>query len=254
MKLTFDSICICLRAPLAAFAVLVGLAFGGNLVAAPFQFTYTGVFSTEDALNLSSAPSKTPFAAPTPYTLTALFDTSSTNYVGMLPFPGFVAYAPYLATMIIGGVEYTVDSFASNPTGGITVAIFDATNIFFPGIFGAGFIQDAVQDGSGVVGDFSTATPAFSVNSLTSTTFGGYNGAGFSSGPMMGSFSRPIVLRLAGEAYNLSIGDRIEMVANGAPLNTASLTAIPEPASFVLCVAGFAGFLALRRRNASSNL
>jgi hypothetical protein len=206
------------------------------------------MFSTADALNLSSAPSATPFALPTPFLLSAYFNTSSTNHVGGLPFPGFVAYSTTSAIMFIGGVPYTVDSFADNPTGGIAVAIFDRTNVFFPGIYGVGFIQDPVADGAGVVGNFSTTLHDFSVDNLVATHFRSYNGAGFSAGPNFGSTIQPIVLRRGGQAYNLTLGNREEQFAQGAPRHGAGLIPIPEPATVLLGGTALLALLVLRRR------
>ena len=218
----------------------------GTANAGLLRLTYSGVFSTDDALNLSSAPTATPFSSATPYTLVAVFDTTTTNLVGGLPFPGFVAYSPVSAIMTIGGVSYTVDSFNANPTGGIGISIFDASNIFNPGLYAVGFIQDPAADGSGVVGDFSSASPGFSVNNLVSTTFGGYNGAGFSSGPNFGAIVQPITLRRAGQQFNLTLGNRDEEFALDAPLNTAVLEEIPEPAALTLGGSALALFAVCR--------
>ena len=133
--------------------VLVGLVLliGNVALAAPFQLTYNGVFGTTDSISPEGGPI-TSFASPTPFTLTATFDTASTNYVSFLPpflQSGWVSYSPISAMLSAGGQVYSVDNFASNPASGIAVAIFDQNTIFEPGFYGVGFIQDPVADVQG---------------------------------------------------------------------------------------------------------
>lgn len=238
--------------------VVIGLVLliGNAAMAAPFQLTYNGVFGVTDSISPQGGPI-TNFANPVPFTLTATFDTTSTNYVTFLPpflQTGWAAYSPTSATLSTGGQVYSVDDFASNPTSGISVAIFDQNTIFEPGFYGVGFIQDPVADGSGIVGDFSSANPNFTVSNMVSTTFAGYRGAGFSAGihSMPGSGplieARPITLRQGGDVFLLRLGDRTEEFSQGAPLHTASLTAIPEPGTLMLAGVAFAGLFALRLR------
>jgi hypothetical protein len=89
------------------------------------------------------------------------------------------------------------------------------------------------------------------VNNIVSTTFTGYNGAGYSSGPNMGFFARPITLRQGSQVYSLHLGDRLEQTAQGSPLNTATLVAIPEPATFALAGASLALLIGAYRRKAN---
>ena len=44
---------------------------------------------------------------------------------------------------------------------GLTVAIFDTTQVFGPGHYAAGFIAQPLPDGAGIVGDFQTANPPY---------------------------------------------------------------------------------------------
>jgi hypothetical protein len=241
-----------------AVAVLAGLVLvTGNVAnAAPFQLTYTGVFATTDSISADGGPI-TNFANPTPFTFTAIFDTTSINYVSFLPpflQSGWVSYSPISATLSVGGKTYSVDDFASNPASGVAVAIFDQNTIFQPGYYGIGFIQDPIADGSGIVGDFVGASPNFTAGNLVSTVFTGYRGAGFSAGihnpPGSGPLveARPITLRQGGNAFLLRLSDRTEEFSEGAPLHSVSLSAIPEPGTLVLVSITFAGLLALRLR------
>lgn len=249
-----------MRLPARATATLVltGLVLlvSNVALAAPFLLTYSGVFGTTDSISPSGGPT-TNFSSPTPFTFTATFDTSSTNYVSSLPLflqAGWVSYSPTSATLSVGGETYSVDDFASNPASGVAVAIFDQATIFEPGFYGVGFIQDPIADGSGIVGDFRGASPGFTASNLVSTTFTGYRGAGFSAGthnpPGSGPLveARPITLRQGSDVFLLRLGDRTEQFADGAPLHSASLTAVPEPGTLGLVGVAVAGLLARRLR------
>jgi hypothetical protein len=242
-----------------ATLVLVGLvSLTGNVaLAAPFRMTYQGVFDTADSISPNGGPI-TNFAGPTPFTFTATFDTDSTDYVSLLPpflQPGWVSYSPTSATLSVGSESYSVDDFASNPASGVAVAIFDQNTIFEPGFYGVGFIQDPIADGSGIVGDFASASPNFTASSLVSTTFAGYRGAGFSAGvhnpPGSGPLveARPITLRQGSDVFQLRLGDRTEEFSDGAPLHSVSLTAVPEPGTLALAGVALAGLFVRRLRH-----
>lgn len=229
-------------------AALVSLPAG----AAPFELIYTGAFGSGDALGLASAPSPTPFAATTPFTLRASFDSSSPNLVAGLPFPGFAAYAPSSVTLTFGGTTYRVVGAAENPAAGVSVALFDPGNVFIPGRYAVGVIVDPVRDGAGIVGDWSSASPGYSVSSLVPTVWQDYNGAGFSSGVGCATGGvctvAPLVLSdAAGLVYGLTLGTREEEFSQGAPLHTARLAAVPLPGTLGLTAAA-AAMLALVRR------
>jgi hypothetical protein len=94
------------RVLMAGMAAGLMAASGSNASAAVFQLTYAGTFNTDDALDLASGTTPAHFAAVTPFTLVATFDTNSTNHVGMLPFPGFVAYSPMKAILMVGSESF----------------------------------------------------------------------------------------------------------------------------------------------------
>lgn len=234
----------------------VGMLSGLAATAATYDFFYKGYLGTAEALNPAGGPTVN-FAAPTAFTLTARFnDDDNLVAPGTLPFPttGFVAYSPKSASIDIGGVVYTVASFADDPVGGIAVTLFDDGNIFNPGLFGAGFIVDPVMDGAGIVGDFSTTSTPFDAESLGNTTFTGYNGAGYLSGicsppgSQMNCLITPISLFAPdGTAYALTLSTRTEEFSDTGLEHTAWLNVVPLPASLGL-LAGGLGLLGVARR------
>ena len=240
--------------------------------AAPFELIYNGSFNTQDALNLTSQSNPTYFTGITPFTIRAFFDTSSPNLVppsppAPPPFAGFRAYAPSLVTIDIGNQTYTMDSFTTNPTAGVTVAIFDQ-NSFTLGRYAIGILQQPPQDGAGIIGDFLGASPDFTVNALTSTTFTGYAGVGYGSGVCLQGTGAdcqvnaitPFVLHnSANQTWALTLGNYDEAYAAGpdagsrdidGPLNQAQLVATPEPGTLgIVGIALAAVFGCARRRS-----
>jgi len=252
-----------LLALIRTFAAAALAAAAATANAAPFELIYNGTFNTTESLTTASSP--TPFATTTPFTIRAFFDNSTPNLLPPIPlFSGFHAYAPSLATIEIGGTVYTID-----PSNNVAVSIFDGSQVFNAPRVGVGLIANVVADGAGVVGDFLSASPSFSVNALTPTTFTDYYGVGHSSG-VCASGSPPVCPHVvtpwllhdpSNVAWNLFIGNyeedypalhegsRSEVV--GA-LNTAAIVAVPEPATVLLMLGGLAGVGArLRRRKHS---
>jgi len=264
---------LALATPLSARTLLAGalVAFAAGAQAVPYRLDYTGTFNSTESLNLASASSRTFFSGTTPFTITAFFDDSSPNLLPpAFPFLGFHAYVPSLATIQIGGTTYTIETAATNAAAGVTVSIFDRSQIFNPGRYGVGLIANVLADGAGIVGDFTAAAPEFTVGALTPTTFTDYYGVGHGSGPCISGnppacphLDTPWVLRdISNVAWNLTIGNYEEDypalhpgsgVTVVGPLNTAVITAVPEPATAGLMLAGLAGIgtLVRARRKAS---
>jgi PEP-CTERM motif len=224
--------------------------------AAPFELIYTGYLNSDEALNLASAEAPSFFRQDTAFTLNAAFDTSSPNLAPASPpapppFAGYRAYAPTWMTIDIGGTAFSVSS-ADNP--GLTVSIFDK-NSFAPGFYGVGIIVNAPADGAGIIGDFASASTEFSVDALLPTVFTGYRGVGHSSGTCISGMPpdcphniQPIVLRDATDtAWNLTLAF-YSLDPPDQAVNTAQITAVPEPASYALLAGGLALMaLALRK-------
>jgi hypothetical protein len=257
---------LCIAAGVLAFSLA-----GGSAQASPFELIYNGVFNTQDALNLASQSSPTFFTSPTPFTLRAFFDTSSPNLAppsppAPPPFAGFRAYSPSLATIDVGGQTYTIENFNTNPTAGMTVAIFDQ-NSFNPGRYGIGILQQPPQDGAGFVADFSGASPNFTVSSLVTTTYTGYNGVGYGSGvcaggPGVNCAITPFVLHDSSNAtWSLTLGNYEEVYPGGVdpvgpgdltgPLNQVQLIATPEPATLGIMGVALTLVFGLARRRRS---
>lgn len=218
--------------------------------ATPLALVYTGTFNTDEALNPASAGTPTRFAATTPFTIRALFDDSTPNLAPPLggPFDGFRAYAPSSVTIAVGAATYGVETIVNNTVTGVAVAVFDR-NSFDPGHYAVGLFADPVHDGAGIVGDFTSASPDFTAAALTPTVFMGFFGVGHASGVCL-SGNAPNCLHAitpwvlydsSGAAWNLTLAnfeaDYPVAHTPGAPLtalDTAQITAVPEPGSAAL--------------------
>ncbi len=263
--------------PLGRYASVLAGAVGLLLAFAPacaraaqFELIYNGVFNTQNALNPASPSSPTLFTSPTPFTINAWFDTNSPNLAPSSPpapppFAGFRAYEPSLATITIGGTLYRLETISANPTAGITVAIFDQ-NTFTPGRYGVGILQQPPQDGAGIIGDFTSASPDFTAAHLTPTVFTQYYGVGYGSGVCLqgtgGNCSlnavTPLVLHdSANNAFNLTLGNYDEdypVIHDPAspnilgPLNSAELIAVPEPGTCALAGLALFALIGFARR------
>jgi PEP-CTERM motif len=241
--------------------------------AAPLELIYNGSFNDMDALNLASQLTPVSFTGNTPFTIRAWFDSSSPNLAppsppAPPPFAGFRAYSPSVVTIDIAGQTFTMDNFTTNPTAGVTVAIFDQ-NSFTPGRYAIGILQQPPQDGAGIIGDFSGASPAFTANALTATTFTGYNGVGYGSGVCLQGTGgncqvnaiTPFVLHDAtNQTWALTLGNYEEVYPGGSdpvsagipgPLNQAQLVATPEPGTLGVMGAALVALFGLRRRRLS---
>jgi hypothetical protein len=263
-----------------ALAVALSAASAAPAFATKFELTLSGVFNGTGA-----DPTTNPTETLTPtggganllttaneaFTLTGIFDSSSPNLIGGLPPPvgsGWVDFAPLSVTLTVGGATYNVATFdgSMGPSGGpgLTVAIFDTTTVFGPGHYAAGFIQNPLADGAGVVGDFSAATPGYTAPTVVATTYSEYFGAGFgpgvcTGGPGTGVGCSTTPIPLNGGAFELTLGGisgyDLENPSNGVPIDpdkprpnyandnffSASLTAVPEPSTWALLLAGFTG-------------
>jgi hypothetical protein len=242
--------------------------------ATEFELTLSGVFngtgadpttSPTETLTPTGGDANLLTAANEPFTMTGIFDTSTGTLLPPpstgFPSTGFVAYAPSSVTLTVGGTTYSVATFGESVTTGVSVAIFDKTQVFGPGHYAAGFIQNPLPDGAGIVGDFLTASPDYSVSNLVPTTYGSYFGVGFGSGicaggPGSGVDCATTPIPLNGDLFQLTLGTYdLENPSNGVPILpvptppnfqndnffSASLTAVPEPSTWAMMLAGFAG-------------
>ena len=230
--------------------------------AVPVNFTYSGYFSSADSLTAKDG-TVTALADATPFRLKAVFDDESENLVASVPLPGFVAYDPIRASIRIGGQKYRVATSGESLDSGISIAIFDQSNVSAPGKYGIGFIVDPVADGAGIIGRFGGASRNFTVDNLQTATMTGYIGAGFRSGvgpAGPGCFQNPLACAISpislfdgdGDLFGLTIASRAETLGGNTDLiHSASIAPVPLPGGLALILGAFgaaAGWLALSRK------
>ncbi len=237
-------------------------SFSSPARAVELVLTYTGTIHAADSLTAAGGPDL--ITADSLFTFVARFDTSTPNIVGPLPRPGpgsgFVAYVPSQASFTIGGVNYALTGLGAG--NGPTITIFDASNIFNPGRYGVGLVVNPLADGAGFVGDFLSASPGFSVASLGPTTFQNFAGAGYSAGIGCGPDAalctfQPINLISGNQLFSLQfaglLGARDGGISYDGGTATATLSAVPEPATWAMMLLGFGGIgIAVRRRRSSA--
>jgi hypothetical protein len=233
------------------------------------SYSFTGQFDTNTTNFMAGSPFEPGFVAyaPTWLNLTVGGKTYSVEpYSASAPPPPFT-----------GG-----NGSLSGPAG-LTIAIYDYTTPFGnPGTtetpgntpnkhhISIGLLQDPPADGAGIMQDWLGSSPTFTSNHLVSTTFVGAYGVGYGSGVCNkpgGDHcdTNPIPLTLNGTTYYLELGNEDVTYAgyNGAQddpndprvqnafAQTASLTAVPEPASMSLFGVALAMIGVARRKSAA---
>ena len=262
--------------PLVVTLATVGLA-ALPARAEPFVYALSGTIYGA-SLGTGVTTSGTAIPNGTPFTETALFDTSSPNLVNI---PGVAIYVPLQAAITLNGVTYQIAPYSASQPFGVGLAIFDQTSPF-PAVpeYAVALIGNPILDGAGILGDFTTATPDFTIDNLVTTTFpaSGFVGAGIFGGicadPNVSNCGNPYITQIndvepfpltaAGQSYSLILPDDeilnyalddpntgpagAGVIVNITTPFTASLTDVPEPGSWLLLAFGLAAF-ALNRRN-----
>jgi hypothetical protein len=139
---------------------------------------------------------------------------------------GAAFYAVTSIDVTVGGTSYAVTNLSD-----FSMALIDATNPTYPGIYDPGFYNSL--DNSGFSPSYTTATPAFSATDPTPTVFSGYSAAdSFGNYATFSTADGPLVL-----LYDINVGI------------DASINAVPEPSSLALCGIGVSiGLVAAWRR------
>ena len=241
---------------------LAFLGYVASTHAEPFRFTLNGNFY--GGFSLSGAP----IADGTPFVETALFDTSTTNLLGI---PGTAVYVPSQASIMFNGTTYQIAPYSAAQPFGVTVSIFDRSSPFpVSPEYGVGLVGNNALAGAGIIADFLSATPNITAANLQTTIFpaSAYVGSGIVPGACISAPStcftpaqvfdvEPYPLTANGTAYSLTfpfalvtyvtqLSDPNAPEAMGFPgltiftQSSASLTDVPEPTSWLILGVGLA--------------
>jgi PEP-CTERM motif len=128
---------------------------------------------------------------------------------------GAAFYAVTSIDVAVGGTTYMVTNLSD-----FSMALIDATNPTYPGIYDPGFYNSS--DNSGFSPSYTTATPAFSATDPTPTVFSGYSAAdSFGNYATFSTADGPLIL-----IYDNNVGI------------DASINSVPEPSSLAFCGIG----------------
>ena len=138
---------------------------------------------------------------------------------------GAAFYAVTSIDVTVGGTSYAVTNLSD-----FSMALIDATNPTYPGIYDPGFYNSS--DNSGFSPSYTTATPALSATDPTPTVFSGYSAAdSFGNYATFSTADGPLIL-----LYDINVGI------------DASINSVPEPSSLFLCgIGGSIGLVVARR-------
>lgn len=205
------------------------------------------------------------------FTFRAVFDENGTVYRAGppgAPLPGFAAYAFQSATLTIGGTVYDVASYVNDPVGGTVLALFDPSNVFNPGFYAGGFINNPLIPSQGLVSRFQNAPPGFSAIDPTVGSYGDFVGYGAVSGPTLSGgpgsacFTdpalcsiRPISLSQGGDQFSLTLASGAYDGRGQFAFSARITNAVPEPSTWAMLMLGFFGAgAALRRARGATRL
>ncbi len=215
----------------------IGTMLAGAAHATPLRLVYDGYLSPGDTL------AGEPLGAFTPFEVRADFDS---NAPLLILEPGAAVYAPTTFTMSLQGVSYDVIRVQDDHVYGQGVVIFDkmspdANSPAYNGAphYGVGFFS--LGGGNvGIIGDWLSASPEFTLGTLMATTFNSFYGVGYNDGP--------ISLRWTGGLTTLQLNDPPDyngtdptLVFYGSNVdaptiadNRAVIESVPEPRTIAL--------------------
>jgi hypothetical protein len=156
------------------------------------------------------------------FTIQADFDpTTGTNIV-----QGVASYAVTSIDVTVGGTSYTVTDQSE-----FTIYLVDATNQVAPGIYQLQLYNNSSE--MALVPTYTSSSSAFSARDPSPTVFSGYTSAYFFGS--LTTFSTPAGFLTISYDPNVGVG--------------ASINAVPEPSSLVLCgIGGSIGLVVAWRR------
>lgn len=242
------------------------MAFGavmdaGAAEAATWRFEFRGWLTGQDSLG--PAGEREALAGDTAFLFEAVFREADALAD---PFPpGFAAYAPLSATMTLLGRTYDVLTVGEDRESGVSVMLFDPSNVFSPGFWAAGIHADPLGSDTGIIARFGDTDTDLSVEpgALAATTYGEFLGVGYVSGepdmPGPGNLCWPggpatcavepfLLTASDGSLFELAVASRPYDFAPGGLEFSATLAPVPLPGGLGLLASALGlGWLARRR-------
>lgn len=236
--------------------------WGSPVSAAVLLFELNGQFRGPDTIAPVGGP-QTSLTGQS-FTFRAVFDDTGTVFRAGppgAPLPGFAAYAFQSATLTIGSTVYDVASYVNDPVGGTVLALFDPSNVFNPGFYAGGFINDPLIPSQGLVSRFQSAPSAFTAVDPTVGSYSNFVGYGAVSGPTLSGgpgsacFTnpalcsiRPISLSRGGDQFSLRLASGAYDAQGQFAFSARITNAVPEPSTWAMLMLGFFGIGAALRR------
>jgi hypothetical protein len=229
--------------------------------ASAWRFEFSGVLGDVDRFGPVGAG--TALSGATPFTFRATFDEGA-DVTAPTGLPGWAAYAPIRASMTLLGDTYRVLRYGEDADAGVSVMLFEPSNVFNPGFWAAGIHANPLTSDTGIIARFGSTNSALALDDgLTRTEYGDYIGAGYVSGkpatPGPGNRCWPgggttcsnepfVLFGDDGSIFELAVASRpLDGPLDGIGFD-AVLAPVPLPAGLPLLAAAIAAPFLLRRR------